>query len=201
MIKAVIFDLDGVLVDSLEAWFRLFNKALRHFGKEEITLHTFKSRIWGGNIEGDAKEFFGRPVEDIKKIYFDGFDEFKKGVRLFPDTKNVLTKLKNKGLKVGLATNTPCKQAHKLLDYLSLKDDFDVILGGDEVEHGKPAPDIIILACKRLGIKIKESAYVGDSNADMAAGRKAGCLTIGFRIDGDKRIEDLGELLEMQDFR
>lgn len=198
MIKAILFDMDGVLVNSLEAWFKLFNKALKHFGKEEFTWQQFLDKVWGGPIERDAKKFFGKSVDKIKEFYFNNFDEFEKNLKLFPKTKETLAELKNKKLKLGVVTNTPKKQASKLLEELNLTNYFDVIVGGDEVEHGKPAPDMILLACKKLKIKPEDSVYVGDSDTDMIAGKKAKCLTIGFKIDGDKRIDDLTELLEMR---
>ena len=196
MIKAVLFDMDGVLVDSIEAWFELFNKTLKHFGKEEFTWEKFMERVWGGPIERDAEEFFGTSVDNVIRFYFDNFDSFKENLKLFPNVKEVLDELKNKNLKIGLVTNTPKRQVHKLVDHLSLREYFDVIIGGDEVEHGKPAPDMIFLACKELGIKPEDSIYIGDVDADVIAGKKAGCLTIGLKIDGDDRIEDLKELEE-----
>lgn len=196
MIKSILFDMDGVLVDSIEAWFRLFNKTLKHFGKEEFAWEIFLNKVWGGPIERDVKEFFGKPLGDVKKFYFDNFEFFKENLRLFPNTKETLTILKNKKLKLGLVTNTPKKQTYKLLNHLKLKEYFDVIVGGDEVEHGKPAPDIILLACRRLGVKPGDSIYVGDTNVDIIAGKKAGCFTIGFKIDGDERIDDLMEIEE-----
>lgn len=197
MIKAVLFDLDGVLVDSLEAWSKLFNKTLRHFGKEEFTREQFMGKVWGGPIERDAEKFFGRPIDEVKKYYFDNFDEFKKNLKLFPNAKNVLKELKEKDFKIGLVTNTPKKQVHKLLDYLDLREYFDAIVGGDEVKNGKPAPDIILEACKRLDVGPSEAVIVGDTAIDIFSCRKAGCASIGFRVDGDKRINDLKELIEL----
>ena len=66
--------MDGVLIDSLEAWFELFNKALKYFGKEEFIWKQFLDKVWGGPIERDAEEFFGKSVDELKKFYFDNFD-------------------------------------------------------------------------------------------------------------------------------
>lgn len=195
MTKAILFDMDGVLVDSKIAWFKLFNKTLKHFGKDEFTQEHFK-KVWGGPIERDAEEFFGKPVEEVIEFYFDNFDYFKRNLRLFPDTKKILKEVKNKGLKTALVTNTPIKQANKLLDYFELKKYFDAVVGGDEVEDGKPAPDIMLEACKRLNIEPEEAVVIGDTEADMVSGKDAGCLSIGFRINGDKRIDNLKELIE-----
>lgn len=191
MIKAVLFDMDGVLVDSIEAWFRLFNRTLKHFGKEEFEWEAFLNKVWGGPIERDAEEFFGKPLEDVKKFYFDNFDEFKKNLKLFPNAREILIKLKDKNLKLGLVTNTPQKQANKLIEYLKLGKYFDAVVGGDEVEHGKPAPDMILKACERLGVNPKETAVVGDTIMDMMSCKAAGCLPIGFKIDGIERVDDL----------
>lgn len=196
MVKAVLFDMDGVLVDSLDAWFKLFNMSLKHFGKKEFTWNHFMDNVWGGPIERDAQEFFGKPVEEVIDFYYDNFDFFKKNLRLFPHTKETLKELKDMGLKLGLVTNTPGKQAHKLLDYLRLKKYFDVIVGGDEVKNGKPAPDIVFEACKRLNLDVKDAVLVGDTEMDMLSGKDAGCVSIGFRIQGDKRIDDLNELIK-----
>jgi len=195
MVKAVLFDMDGVLVDSLDAWFKLFNRTLKHFGKDEFTWEHFMDKVWGGPIERDAEEFFGRSVEEIISFYYDNFDFFKKNLKLFPHTKETLKELKNSGLKLGLVTNTPRKQADKLLAYLKLKEYFDVIVGGDEVKNGKPAPDIVLEACKRLDVDVKDVLLVGDTEMDILSGRNAGCVSIGFKMDGDERIDDLLELI------
>ncbi len=197
MVKAILFDMDGVLVDSIESWFRLFNKALKYFGRKEFTWQQFLDEVWGGPIERDAKKFFGKTVDEVKKFYFDNFNSFKRNLKLFPNTEETLTKLKNKKLKLGIVTNTPKKQANKLLNYLKLEKYFDVVVGGDEVKNGKPAPDLILLACKRLKIKPKDSIYVGDANVDIIAGKKAKCFTVGFKIDGDKKINNLKELIKV----
>ncbi len=194
MIKAVLFDLDGVLVDSIEAWFKLFNKTLKHFSKKEMTMKEFLDKVWGGPIERDAQKFFGKSVDDIKKFYFDNFNDFKKDLKLFPHAKEILEKLRGRGLKVGLVTNTPKKQAYKLLGYLKLKKYFNTIVAGDEVENGKPAPDIILEACKRLEVKPKDAVIVGDTPMDILSCKNANCTSIGFKTDGDERIEDLNEL-------
>jgi len=196
MIKAILFDMDGVLVDSVEAWFKLFNKTLKHFGKKEFTWKHFMKKVWGGPIERDAEEFFETSVDEVIKYYFDNFDYFKRNLKLFPNVRETLKELKDRNFKIALVTNTPNKQAGKLLDYMKLKDYFDTVVGGDEVKNGKPAPDIMLEACKRLGVSPKDAAVVGDTSADMASAKNANCFSIGFRIDGDKKIDDLKEVIK-----
>ena len=72
---------------------------------------------------------------------------------------------------------------------------FDAIICGDEVDHGKPDPEMMLKACKRLGVETKSAVLVGDTSADITAGKKAGCFVLGLKIgDGDKRVESLGEV-------
>lgn len=195
--KAVLFDMDGVIVDSFEAWFKLFNLTRKHFGLKEITKEVFTDDVWGGPIERDAKIYFGkRSVKEIIRFYFDNFGKFFGDMKLFPNASFVLEELRKKGKRIGLVTNTPKKQAYSLLEHLNLKKYFDAIVCGDEVSRGKPEPDIMILACERLNINTKDSVLIGDTKADMVAGKKAKCHTVGFRINnGDKRIDELKELL------
>ncbi len=194
--KAVLFDMDGVLVDSVDAWFKLFNTALNYFNRKKMTKKKFLSKVWGGPIERDAKVYFGKTVDEVKKFYFDNFNSFKINLRLFPGTKEALNGLKEKGLKLGLVTNTPKEQAYALIDYLGLRKYFDEIVCGDEVEHGKPEPDLLIECCKRLKIRMKDIIFVGDAKVDKEAARKAGSYFVGFKINGDKKIDNLRELLE-----
>ena len=85
----------------------------------------------------------------------------------------------------------------KTLEYHKIKDYFDAIVCGDEVEKDKPYPDEIIEACKRLKINVDEAILVGDTKNDIIAGRAAGCFVIGYNIMADLRISGLSDLLEM----
>ncbi len=197
--KAVLFDMDGVLVDSFEAWFKLFNLARKHFGEKAIPKEKFINEVWGGPIEKDAKLYFkGRSVKEITKFYFDNFGKFFADIKLSPDAVFVLEEIRKKGKKIGLVTNTPKKQTYSLLEYLNLKKYFDAIVCGDEVSRGKPEPDMIILASERIKVNPEDCVLIGDTNLDMEAGKKAKCYTLGFKIDyGDKRVDNLKELLEI----
>ena len=77
MIKAILFDMDGVLIDSHDAWFDRFNAALEHFGFKKITVEEFNKYIWAINFtETAAKYFPGKTVEEIREYYFSTFEKF-----------------------------------------------------------------------------------------------------------------------------
>jgi HAD superfamily hydrolase (TIGR01549 family) len=193
--KAILFDLDGVLIDSSDAWWFSVNKTLEKFGKRKVTKEEFLNIYWGPHLRETFKKIgLGKDaVEDCNEEYYNFIDKIK----VFPEVKKVLSTLKPK-FKIGLVTNTPRKNTISALDKFSLTAYFDMIVGGDEVEKGKPYPDIILKACKLLKVEPKETILVGDTKSDVLAGRRAGVFVIGLKVQGgDKKIENLSELLKI----
>ena len=113
------------------------------------------------------------------------------------DVNRVLDGLRKKKLKLVIVSNTYHRLLLRILECGNLHYDFDLIVGADDVKKGKPAPDMLLYACKKLKIKPEEAIMVGDSKIDMIAAKKAKCLSVGFKTDGDKRIESLKELLDL----
>ena len=197
-IKAIIFDLDGVIIDSLDSWFKVFNNTRQHYKLPKIAKKEFIDRIWGGTIERDIKIYFkGKTVEEITKHYFSNIGKFKASTKLNKNVKETLKKLKNKNIKLGLVTNTYKKAVLEILQYHKIKDLFNAVVGGDETEHGKPAPDSLLEACKRLNIKPEEAVLVGDTKSDMGAAKNANMFFIGYKINGDLKIGNLKDLLHL----
>jgi HAD superfamily hydrolase (TIGR01549 family) len=196
MFKAVLFDLDGTVVDSVPAWHKTFNQALEYTGSAGISYKEFCDNILGQSTEQDIERFFPSITEEeLIGLYDRFFPEHIPSVRLFPESMKVLDYLESKGLLKGIVTNTPRDLMLKTLEMVGVKDRFDVIVGGTDVSVGKPDPEMIHKACGILGLDEGEVLMVGDTVADMEAGRSAGCRTVGVGVDGDWRIESLGGLL------
>ncbi len=197
-VKAVLFDLDGVIIDSHDAWFRIFNQTRKKFKLPEISAKEFDESVWGGSVENDAKRYF-KDVgeEELGRIYKNDFLGAKDNVKINPYAHFALKNLKEKGIKAGIVTNSYKKIANGILEHHGIKDSFDVIITGNDVENGKPAPDSILKACKILGIKPEEALYVGDTKIDIAAGKNAGSFTIGFNVDGDLKISNLKDIVRL----
>jgi imidazole glycerol phosphate synthase glutamine amidotransferase subunit len=197
-VEAILFDMDGVLIDSYEAWLRVFNETMKRYGKEPVTSSEFTKRAWAQDIGTVSDRFFpGEPVSDVAQFYFSTFPRFTGYIKTLPDVKETLTELRNKGIKLGVITNTFRPLAKKLLRDAGLLDFFDVVIGGDDVKKGKPEPDGILMACETLGVDPYSSMYVGDTIFDIKAGKKAGCKTVGVNISNDNTIKSIKELLEM----
>ena len=83
----------------------------------------------------------------------------------------------------------------KTLNDVGLGEYFDIFIGGDDIEHGKPEPDILYKALELSKLKKEEVLFIGDTKWDRLAAEKANIKFIGFRIDGNERIDDLKELI------
>lgn len=196
--KAVLFDMDGVILDSYKAWFNLFNLSLENFNKPKVSEGEFKEKFWGTPLkEGLNYLEMQDKYAVVLKFINNNFKRYFSHIVLFRDSKLVLKKIREKKLKTALVTNSPKKLTNDLMDYLKLKKYFSTIITGEDVEKGKPEPEMLIKACKKLNINPAEAILVGDTKKDIIAGKKAGCFTIGVNIDADKKISNLKELLNM----
>jgi len=199
-IEAILFDLDGVLINSFESWYQAFNAMLRAYSKKELSRETFKARCWGPDLRHnlgalqlgeDAAEYCVQ--EQLKLIAL---------IELFPGAEDVVRRTREGyKLKVGLVTNTPQENVRKILEHFKLSNHFDVVVTGDDVRRGKPDPEMVIKACEGLNVKPERVILVGDTKADYQAGKAAGCFVIGMgsKSTGDLHIEQLSELFRILD--
>ena len=198
MIKAVLFDLDGVLIDLQTAWFNLLNAMCKHFGREGFTEEYFINNVWGITSHDAANKYFANfEFRDIDNFIRKNLLNYSKYILPMPDVENVLKEIKEKKFKIATATNTPTKLTAAILDRFNIRNYFDLIMARDLVENSKPAPDMIFKACEELGINVSEAIFIGDTEVDKIAAKNANCLFVGYNIDGDKRINDLKELLKI----
>ena len=182
VVKAFLFDMDGVLVDSLDTHFYAFNATFQKFGAEKIRRETFLEKFWGTYIEKDVELVFGKIsrqlVKEIVEEYPLEIEKFTEYTKIYPEAKRVLMELKKKDVKVGLVSSSQKRIVDTLIQHVGLQDYFDVTICGDQVIRPKPAPDGINKACSFLGVKPSEAVYIGDGIQDVVAGKSAGCFTI-----------------------
>jgi len=195
--KALIFDMDGVVLDSHDAWLFMFNKALEDLENRSIDEKEFNKCVWAKSFNKVCKQYFKVPQSDVVENYYKTYPEFEKRIKPMINADETLKKLKQKGLSIALASNTPKKMIKQALSHVKLIQYFDIILGADCVKNGKPAPDIIFEALKKLNIKKQYAIFVGDTIWDKLAAEAADIEFIGFQIDSETRIDNLKDLLEM----
>lgn len=195
MTRSILFDLDGVLVKSREAWFRTVEQAGQAFRGRPVTREEFDP-TFGQGTEADA-EFFGLGItaERLNAFYIEHFPTFATDVWVNPEADALLTALTAKGFSCAVVTNCVTPIAEVLLRGAKLRHHFDAIACADEAPS-KPAPDLIYLACEKLSVRPAESLLVGDSRFDEAAANAAGARFVPYEFGGEQRIDHLLQLLE-----
>ncbi len=187
-LKAVLFDLDGTLVDTapdlaVAVDTMLEQLALPRCGEEKV-------RDWvGDGIEAlinrslsDA--YNGQISEDLltraRSFFHAAYKANLSGLsRVYPGVIDGLSQLQSRGIAMACVTNKQNAYVLPLLEDLGLEKYFSAVVGGDCASQKKPAAEPLLLAAQRLGVDITEAVMVGDSENDIKAARNAGCLSIG----------------------
>jgi len=191
----VLYDLDGVLVDSMQAWFRVIQRGARELGHPEVSFEHFR-RTFGQGVEADRAEFLPEWTSpEVAAFYQRAFAEELAGVEIKGEATRVLEGVRSLGLRQALVTNTPLELAREILRRTGLGRYLDALACAGEAAE-KPAPDLIWLALERLGSSADQALYVGDSETDRLAARAAGIRLVGLGIPGDLTLGRLDELLE-----
>jgi HAD superfamily hydrolase (TIGR01509 family) len=175
---ALIFDLDGVLADSEPWWNEIDKKLLGEYGV------TYRGE-YHRNVLGVSyrlavefyKEAFGlpAPTEELMRRRGEIAAEFfASRIGLFPSTRAVLEELRQMNLRLAVATSSVGASARPFLDRHELTSFFDVIVTGEEIERGKPQPDIYLRAAEKLGVTADACLVIEDALSGIAAGKAAG---------------------------
>lgn len=192
--EAVLFDLDGVLIDSYRVWFALLNATARDLGYPEISPTLFRE-CWGQGSRKDREAFFpGHDLETVERYYREYFLDHVSALEIAPGVPELFEMLRARSLGSAVITNTPRALAVILVRRAQASP--DTVIGGDDVTQAKPAPDMVWLACERLGVDAAHALVVGDSRHDREAAHAAGARFAGLGIEGDVTLETLGELVD-----
>lgn len=194
-LKAMLFDMDGVLVRSEQVWFRLLEEAGRRFRGHAITRDEF-APTFGQGTRADVEVFgLGCTPDELDAYYRDHFHLHAAETWVDPDARAVLLGLRARGLQVAVVTNTATQLAKEILRSAELLEVVDVVACADQVANPKPAPDVVRQALSAVGLESEEAWMVGDSRYDREAARSAQVHFLGYRIDGDVRVETLPQML------
>lgn len=178
MFEAVVFDMDGVITDTEKLYRRFQMEEGRRRGIPEDVLVYACEHIAGGNKFSNKPIFesiVGRGIDymEFREKLMANLDAYiaTNGVELKYGVKETLAYLKDKGIKIGLATSTIRERAIGYLTAHDIYKYFDKLVFGNMVEHGKPAPDIYLKACEELGVEPAKAVAVEDSiNGIKSAG-------------------------------
>jgi len=192
-IDAVIFDMDGVLIDSERISFKCFQEVFKEYNYEID--EPFYLKVIGRNFEGIKAlmiEEYGDdfPFDIIYRKKADLAHEItnKNGVIVKPGVHELLDYLNQKKYKIAVASSTRKERVLELLEEAKIKDKVDYIIGGDQVENSKPNPEIFLKAAKGLDIKPENCMVIEDSDAGITAAHAA--KMIGIHVPDMKFLED-----------
>jgi HAD superfamily hydrolase (TIGR01509 family) len=198
---AVVFDNDGLLLDTESVWTRAEQDLFERRGAEftpadKLELVGTSAAIAGGILERRLGEP-GRAAELIEELNELVVAELERGVEAMIGAREVLERLREQGVPRGLVSNSPLPFVRRSIEIVGFEDYFDVILSAHEVAAPKPAPDPYLEACRRLGVEPGPSVVaLEDSPTGVAAARAAGLTVIGIPSVEGVLLEEAHHLAE-----
>lgn len=199
--RAILFDLDGVLIDSYHLWFHLLNRTAADFGYPEISLAQFHP-TWGQGIEADIRDFFpGMTVERLIRFFKDHYASYTEHLVALAGGAEALRTVRHLptggSRKLGCITNSQTSIATLALERVGLLKYFDEVLGADDAGCSKPEPGGVLMLCQRLEVAPTEALMIGDSRFDAMAAHAAGVSFLGL---GMAEPPTIASLLELPDY-
>ena len=177
--KAVIFDMDGVIFDTERVYLEIWQSVFEKYGYK-MTKELYITVMGTGrkNVIKTFLENFGDDLP-IEKMYEEKDNQLfyiieNQGIPLKKGVKELFSMLKEKNYKIALATSAKRERVEKQIKDKWLKESFDAIVCGDDVEKGKPSPDIFLKAAKEIDVEAKDCFVVEDSPAGIKAAFSGG---------------------------
>jgi|TARA_B110000977_G_scaffold32839_1_gene43671 phosphoglycolate phosphatase len=196
--KALLFDLDGTLLDTAPDFVTALNKQLSLHGRDPLPDHAIRTSVTNGSI-GLIQDGFGMSPdhpqfetlrEEFLELYFANLAD---KTALFSGLQQVLDDCTARGIPWGVVTNKPWRYTEATMVQLGLMDAAATVICPDHVKHAKPDPESIVLACSEIDIAPQDCLYVGDHVRDIDAGRAAGTRNIAAAwgyIEATENIND-----------
>ncbi|MBS3648352.1 phosphoglycolate phosphatase [Pseudaminobacter sp. 19-2017] len=199
--KAILFDLDGTLIDSAPDITAAVNELLAIYGLPPLSLPQVTAMI-GRGVRVLIDEAFaasgmaldGAALDKAERVMAPIYLRHLTGrTRLMPGASEAIAELHAEGIAMAVVTNKPERAAREVLSHFGLVERMGAVVGGDAVSRKKPAPDGLFMALERLGHRAIDTVMVGDSGTDVTAARAAGMPVVLVR-GGYTRVplEELG---------
>ena len=179
---AILFDLDGTLIDTALDMVAVLNAQLHDAGRSPIDYELARSNVSNGSAGLIHLGFPDVSSEEHEQLRCDYLNRYADAVcvytTLFPTLPELLQKLEDARIPWGIVTNKPARMTAPLLDALALSSRAACAISGDTIPQRKPDPAPMLLACEHTGVAPERTVYVGDASRDIEAGRAAGMFTV-----------------------
>ena len=176
-IRAILFDMDGTLVDAFVPIVYALNRTLAALGLTEMNEADIRRHT--GRGEASIRTLFGDRFDEAVHLYLQFHDERMYELTPMPGAKAMLQWAKTAGLSVAIVTSKSQSRAELQLTHLEWTPWIDYVIGLTEGRAQKPDPHTLHLACECMGINPAEAVMIGDGTADMQAAVRAGCTALG----------------------
>ncbi len=177
-LKALLFDLDGTLLDSVAAILKANRETFDLMGLD-FSDQDARAAI-GIPLSVQAKLFGGNRAEEFIEVYKTAYRKYKNlDTHLYPGTIEMLDSVRAKGLKTALVTSKAAGGTYRAINELGLKERLDAVVTEDDVKNPKPDAEPVLKALEQLEVTPNEAVFVGDSLYDVESSRKAGVKMIG----------------------
>ena len=182
-LRAVLFDMDGTLLDSAPDFIAVCQAMRQARGLAPIDAQLIRDQVSGGARAMVASAFALAPeadgFEDLRQEFLERYQQHCAILtRPFAGIEPLLADLEQAKLTWGVATNKPLRYAEPIMQQLGLAQRSAVLVCPEHVSRSKPDPEMLLLACEKLGIAPNATLFVGDDARDIEAGRAAGCKTV-----------------------
>ncbi|MBK5944396.1 MAG: phosphoglycolate phosphatase [Halorhodospira halophila] len=215
--RAILFDLDGTLVDSAPDLTAAINQVLTERDRSPVTEEQVRGWVGNGARRLVARALTGEddgtpPDEELDTALERFFECYGEAVyvhsRPFPGVVETVQALARAGMRLAVVTNKPRRFAEPILEGMGVADAIDVVVGGECTEARKPDPEPLRLAMERLGAASRTVLMVGDSSTDVEAAHNAGipvvCVPYGYRrgvapedLGADAIVDDLSGVVTL----
>ncbi len=187
-LRAVIFDIDGTLVDSNEFHVECWDRAFGHFGKQ-FPVEALRAQVGKGSdqylpefLMRDEIRQFGKQLDRYRAEIFR--KEYLPRVKPFPKVRELFQRISEDGKKIALASSGKKDDTEYFIELLHINDLIESYTSGDDADSSKPAPDIFSASLRKLNLAADDAIAVGDTRFDVEAAAKIGLRTIAFTCGG-----------------
>lgn len=182
-VKGVLFDMDGVVLDTEKLYARFWAEAAHALGypmtyEQALGMRSLNNEAGQAKLESYFGTGVSRSVMRDKRVELMDAYVAEYGVEAKPGIHELLDELRGKGIRCAIATSSPKDRAVEYLSKLGLADKLDCICSGHEVAHGKPEPDIYLHAAACIGIPPENCLAIEDSPAGILSAHRAGCMPV-----------------------